>query len=314
MRMMVAMSSYPLGRDPAQRLLTELHARGVRQIRRVRFKHNRSRLLSVSRDGFTLYLDDAYRGAPGHVIEAIAGILSASRGSQSYRSAAAVLREWGTPRQAKRWQAAAGAGATGARMRSARDSGPSDECRGAAAVGPAPRSAACCATPAQRQFLAAAYRKLNEEHFGGRLPADLPLRLSGRMRRRLGHVRYFVRPDGGREVVELALNPDLMLEGNEVELRATLLHEMAHVEAWLVHGDRGHGAAWKRVARTVGCEPRACTTAAIRRRRPGSRPTTRVPPALPDGCASSSEAVHLNPPGLPRSRPVAGGATERSRP
>src|SRR5690606_14322713 len=120
-------------------------------------------------------------------------------------------------------------------------------------------------------------RRLNAERFGARLPADLPLRLSRRMTRRLGHVRWHRRADGTRIVVELALNPDLFLVGNEAQLRDTLLHEMAHVEAWLEHGSAGHDAVWRRIARRVGCEPRACTRARIRRRARGAPPPARVP-------------------------------------
>lgn len=268
--------------ERTQVLLAALRARGVHRIRRIRFKRNRTRLLSVSRDGATLHLDEAFDAAPMVVVDAIAALLSARRGSPAYRAAVAVLREWGGPRQAVRHVGGAGNGNGGAPAASGRGVG-----QGARAAAPdtspapvTPRPSACCATPAQRHFLREAYRRLNEELFGGQLPAEVPLRLSRRMTRRLGHVRYYRRVDGVREVIEIALNPDLMLKGNEAELRATLLHEMAHVEAWLVHGDHGHGAAWKRIARRVGCEPRACTRAPVLRRRPGAAPPTRVP-ALP---------------------------------
>jgi predicted SprT family Zn-dependent metalloprotease len=90
-------------------------------------------------------------------------------------------------------------------------------------------------------------------------------------------MRYHVMRTGERVVLELAINHSLFLQGNETNLLDTMLHEMTHVEAWLVHGDRGHGAAWKRVARRVGCEPRACSARIIRRRRRNSPPLTRVP-------------------------------------
>lgn len=241
-----------MSRD-ADALLAALMRRGVRRIRAVRLKRNRSRLLSVSRDGTTLHAHIAFGHAPEEVLDAVALFLTARRGSAAHAGAVAAIRGWG------RLAIPAEPDAPGVR--------PVAE----------PRPGPCCGTPAQRRFLEEEYRRLNAERFGGRLPADLPLRLSRRMTRRLGHVRWHRRADGTRTVVELALNPDLFLAGNEAQLRDTLLHEMAHVEAWLEHGSAGHGAVWKRIARRVGCEPRACTRAPVRRRTPGAPPPTRVP-------------------------------------
>jgi predicted SprT family Zn-dependent metalloprotease len=98
------------------------------------------------------------------------------------------------------------------------------------------------------------------------------------MRRRLGHLRYHRTESGVRAIVEIALNIDLLTEGSERQLRDTLLHEMAHAEAWLVHGERGHGPQWRRIARRLGCVPRACTTTPVPLRPVGSAPTRRVPP------------------------------------
>src|SRR5690606_18674846 len=133
----------------------------------------------------------------------------------------------------------------------------------------------CCATPGQRSALRRLYHRLHRERFRGRLPDDITLRLSDRMSRRLGHVHYAQCRDG-RYVEEIALNVDLMIPGNERHLVDTLLHEMAHVEAWLRHGQREHGPVWKAIARRVGCEDRACTHVRIRRRR-GRKPVTTVP-------------------------------------
>lgn len=100
------------------------------------------------------------------------------------------------------------------------------------------------------------------------------------MTRRLGHVRYHREEDGRPSVIELALSRDLFLPGNEVHLRDTLLHEMAHIEAWLEHEHGGHGPVWKRIAQRVGCEPRASTTRPLARRaRPGTT-VEHVPPTL----------------------------------
>lgn len=220
--------SAPSGRT----VLAALHGRGVKRIRRVRFKANRTRLLSVSRDGETLYLHECFRNGDEEVLEAVASILSAPRGSAAHRSAAALLRE-----RASAWRAEQ----------------PADPLT---APRP-PRPSRCCATPEQRAFLVREYTALNAAHFGGRLPKRLTLRLSDRMTRRLGHMRYHRESDGTRRVIELAFNRDLFRPGNEALLRDTILHEMAHVEAWLEHGHAGHGAIWKRIARRVGAVPMA---------------------------------------------------------
>jgi len=246
--------------EDARRLADSLLARGAGGIRRVRFRRNRTRLLSVSRDGSTLYMDEAFRCAPPEILDAIAVFLVGRRDGAGYREAVAAIRRWVEPHRLARLSTANGAGDARALRRAAR---------------PGP----CCATPEQRRFLRELYRVLNREHFDGRLPEDVPIRLARRMSRRLGHVRYERDGDGRRRVVEMALNPDLLLEGNEAGLRDTVLHEMAHIEAWVVYGHRGHGAPWKRIALRVGCEPRACTRAPIRRRAPGAATPTRVPSA-----------------------------------
>lgn len=207
-------------------LRTALRERGVDGVGRVVFKDNRTRLLSVSRDRRTLYLHRCFAGAPPAVVDAIATLVSARRGSTGTRRAAGVLRTWAAEH--------------------------------APVPNTTPSPGRCDGTPAQRARLRDRYAELNRTHFGGRLPA-VPLRVSRRMRRRLGHVRCHRTEDGRRVVVELAMNASLFDEGNEAAFRETLLHEMAHVEAWLVHGHRGHGAIWKRIALRVGCEPRACT-------------------------------------------------------
>lgn len=234
--------------DSEAKLLRQIRAHGVQEFHRVRFRKNRTRLLSVSRDGRTLNLHSAFRTPPPEVVEAIAAFLTAGRGTAEARRAADRLRRWVT------------------------DAAPRP------APPPRPRPGRCCGTLEQRRFLAALYQEYNRAYCGGRLPHDLHLRFSDRMRSRLGHVRLYREPEGRRTVVELAINIDLLREGNEAQLRDTLLHEMAHVEAWLDHGERGHGPRWRRIARRLGCVPRACAMIPSVARPPGSSPTSRVPP------------------------------------
>ncbi|NIP78304.1 MAG: hypothetical protein GWM90_03535, partial [Gemmatimonadetes bacterium] len=79
----------------------------------------------------------------------------------------------------------------------------------------------------------------------------MPLRVSRRMTRSLGTIRYGRGTDAGegaagrvgagRTVAEIAISAQLLEPGNRAVLEDTLLHEMAHAEAWLLHGHRGHG-------------------------------------------------------------------------
>jgi hypothetical protein len=226
--------------------MAALRERGV-VVGGVRFKANRTRLISISADRRSLNLHDCFRAAPGPVIDAVASFVKARHRSAEYRRAIVRMREWWSA-QATSQPAASRAG-----------------------------SGACCGTAEQRHYLGRMYRQLNQERFGGRLPELLPVRLSNRMSRRLGHVTYGRTPAGARTCEEIALNVDLMLAGNEQVLLDTLVHEMAHAEAWLQHGHRGHGRIWRTVAARVGCEPRACTDVRIRRRTARRAAVTRVP-------------------------------------
>ncbi|HSJ15607.1 MAG TPA: SprT family zinc-dependent metalloprotease [Longimicrobiales bacterium] len=227
-----------LGEDD---VLAALRAAGVADVARVRFRDNRSRLISLSADRVRLNLHTCFRAASPEVLAAIAAFASARGDTLGYRRAIERMRAW---HEAQVTEEAAGPSPTGT----------------------------CSGTPAQLQLLGHAYRQLNRAHFGGALPDVLPVRLSDRMTRRLGHVQY-----GRDSVTEIALNIDLLLEGNEGALVDTLLHEMAHAEAWLRYGHRGHGRIWRSVAARVGCEARACSDVRIRRRRRGYPATTRVP-------------------------------------
>jgi hypothetical protein len=103
--------------------------------------------------------------------------------------------------------------------------------------------------------LEAAFGLLNARHFGGALPA-LPVRISGRLRRRLGQItveRATGRPIG----ITIARRHVAAHDWRDVE--ETLLHEMVHL--WqCVNGHRvDHGPRFRAKAREVG------VTAAARR-------------------------------------------------
>ena len=208
-------------------ILCVLRDRGS-AIRRIRYRENRSVLLSVSRDGRTLNSHCCFQGAPPEIVEAVVAVVTTRRDTRGRRAALRRLREWEGTRR----------GLEEARRRKPRRS---RETNG--------RETAPIRT---------LFRRFNAEKFAGRLP-EIPLRVSRRMTRSLGTIRYGA--GGGdstaRTVSEIAISAAILDPANRSILEDTLLHEMAHAEAWLQHGHRGHGRIWREVARRVGCRPRA---------------------------------------------------------
>jgi hypothetical protein len=196
-------------------------------IRRVQYRQNRAVLLSVSRDGTTLNSHECFRDAPQPIVDAIATFVAAPRRSSEYRRALETIRGWeGSVRGLE--------GAKRSRRRRApRTDGP------------------------EAEPLRALFDQYNRERFGGELP-DVPIRVTRRMTRSLGTIAY---EEGGapRGVREIAISADLLMPANRAILLDTLLHEMAHAEAWLRHGHQRHGPIWRKIARRVGCTPRAMT-------------------------------------------------------
>jgi len=232
---------------------------------------------SLTQGGVVLNLHLAYRNAPREVLDHFSTIAREDhRGTMAYRNAAASVRGWeglqpemDRIRREHRSQR---------RSASRRRPGP-------------PGSGPCCATEGQREYLRRIYRYLNQERFGGRLPVDVTLRLSNRMKTRIGQMVPGFR-DGVRQVVEIALNVDLMLEGNGRERIDTLVHEMAHAAAWLFSGGVDHGPTWRRWARHAGCMETACCTRPIRRRARGERHVTRIPRLPEEARAAADWRLH----------------------
>ncbi len=101
--------------------------------------------------------------------------------------------------------------------------------------------------------LARAHERLNQLHFEGRLP-EIPFRLSGRMKSRLGELS--VDPRTG-QAMEIGISRAHLRHDSWEEVERTVLHEMVH--QWQV--DCGlpltHGSDFRKKAREVGIEPRA---------------------------------------------------------
>jgi hypothetical protein len=241
--------------------LDELHRRGVRRVRCVRFRNNRSTVWSLTQRGTALNVHEAYRNAPASLLDAFAVLVrEGGIGSPESRRASKQISEW--PELADAIRAARAIHATRAAEASA-----------------APTH--CAATPEQRTYLRVLYAYFNRTRFDAGLPAEVPVRLSRRMRSALGHMLPGERTDGTRYVVEIALNCDLMLAGNAPERADTLLHEMAHIAAYLESGHRGHGPSWRAWAQRVGCRPTTLYDRPVIARRRRSDAVTRVPPLPP---------------------------------
>jgi hypothetical protein len=101
--------------------------------------------------------------------------------------------------------------------------------------------------------LEALHRRLNQQHFGGTL-GEIPIRLSGRMRRRLGELSVDIRT--GRPI-ELSLSRQHIARHSWAEVEHTVLHEMVH--QWQAEtGLRiDHGRTFRRKACEVGVLPAA---------------------------------------------------------
>ena len=101
--------------------------------------------------------------------------------------------------------------------------------------------------------LAEAHRRLNQQHFGGELGA-VPIRLSSRMRRRLGELSVSL--ETGRPLA-ITLSRRHLRVDSWAEVEHTLLHEMVH--QWQAEAGHplDHGRQFRVRARAVGIVPRA---------------------------------------------------------
>ena len=240
--------------------LNELRRRGVPHLRRVSFRRNRSTIWSLTQRGATLNVHVAYRLSPPELLDAFAVIASEGGvGTPEAKAAGRRVHEW-------------------PELQLAVEEARSDhESRLRASTCAEGGTTYCCATADQRRYVRSIYHYFNHTRFSGILPADIPVRLSSRMKSALGHML----PGGGegaRYVVEIALNVDLMLEPNGAERIDTLLHEMAHAADYLVHGNRDHGRTWREWATRVGCTPETLYDRPVHRRARRRDAVDRLPP------------------------------------
>lgn len=149
---------------------------------------------------------------------------------------------------------------------------------------PAPRERPRPGDVVLLQRLVSLHQRLNDQHFGGALGA-VPIRLSGRMRTRLGELVVDLR--AGRPA-EIAISRRHILRHPWAEVEHTLLHEMVH--QWQAESGLpvGHGRSFRLKASEVGVEPQARRRVARRDAAPATDVSRGTPPADPAAYFPSS--------------------------
>jgi hypothetical protein len=187
--------------------------------RRVVYTRNRRIMASVGNRGRELRLNDAFATAPCEVLLAVARLFSARDARTRTRAKAAVRDFIATiplePHTVRR------------RPRK-RQVVPGDE--------------------PHIQRLLAEFRRVNAEHFAGELP-EVPLFLSGAMRRRNGH--FCSHP------LEIVISRTLCTHAHPGEAEHTLRHEMIHLWQHASGKKPDHGEEFRAWARRLDVHPRA---------------------------------------------------------
>ena len=199
-------------------LARRLEALGLADLRGLRVTDNRSVMVSFSRNR-VLSIHRGYAKAPDRVLRAVVRLLS-TRVRRAVRRAAEheVLAF------------------------RAEDHVEGPPCRSRAPDRAQPGDLA------KAVRLAELFRQNNRRYFGGRLP-ELPIRISGRMRTRLGQL--CLRHDGGQPY-EITMSRTHIDRHGWSEAAHTLLHEMVHL--WQYQDGHGvdHRAGFRVKAEEVG--------------------------------------------------------------
>jgi hypothetical protein len=218
-------------------LFSRLQALGLAGVRSIRVTDNRSVLVSLSPRG-VLSIHRGYARAPDRVLKAVVRFL-APRAPRELRKAAereiVVFRPEEFVQGPPRRQRAADRPRSGDAARIAR--------------------------------LVQVFRTGNARWFGGRLP-ELPIRLSGRMRSRLGQL--CLRPDTG-EPYEITISRRHLERHGWREAAHTLLHEMVHLWQHVTGHAVDHGPAFRAKARALGVAASARRTIGPARTRRAAR-------------------------------------------
>lgn len=207
----------PAGRSEAQALAVV--ARVTPQFYRVVYTRNRRIMASAAERGRALRLNVAFAEAPEEVLVAVARLFT-GKDARTRSRARAVVREFirGIPADS----------AAPRRRPRARRVEPGDE--------------------PHIDRLLAEFRRVNAERFGGALP-EVPLFLSGSMRRRNGHF--------SSHPLEIVISRRLCTHAAPGESEHTLRHEMIHLWQHVEGKKPDHGAEFRAWARRLDVHPRA---------------------------------------------------------
>jgi predicted SprT family Zn-dependent metalloprotease len=208
----------PLGRTEAETLAVVTPI--APHLRKVVYTRNRRIMASVAERGRALRLNEAFASAPRDVLISVARLFSA-RDSRTRARAKAAVRDF----IAQIPPAEASAGPRRPRRRQVL---PGDE--------------------RHLERLRDEFRRVNAAHFGGALP-EVPLYLSGQMRRRNGH--FCSHP------VEIVISRRLLTHAHPGEAEHTLRHEMIHLWQHAQGKKPDHGAEFRAWARRLDVHPRA---------------------------------------------------------
>lgn len=207
----------PRGRSEAETLAVIL--RTTPQFRRVVYTRNRRIMASAAERGTALRLNVAFAEAPEEVLIAVARLFT-GRDARTRARAKAVVREFinripadpAAPRRRPR----------------TRQVEPGDE--------------------RHLERLREEFRRANTAYFGGSLP-EVPLFLSGNMRRRNGH--FCSNP------LEIVISRRLCTHAAPGESEHTMRHEMIHLWQHVEGKKPDHGAEFRAWARRLDVHPRA---------------------------------------------------------
>ncbi len=197
-----------------EQLFGRLRAMGLQHIRTIRLTRNRAVLVSVK--GFELRVHAAFAEAP-EMHEQIVRFVMARRKWERQAARAAIVAFQLPPAE---------------RLRAPERTHPDDE------------------PLAER--LAEWHTRFNGDRFGAAL-ATIPIRISRRMKRRLGHYA----PGEAGEGPEIAISARHVRRDGIAAAVETLLHEMVHQWQHESGLPLDHGPAFRRKCREVGAVPRA---------------------------------------------------------
>jgi hypothetical protein len=198
-------------------LLAVLRARGLRRIESCALTRN-SRVM-VSFRGSEIRIHESYLAAPPDVLDAIVRLVEGRTKEIRRQAGKLIIANGATP-----------AGPPVPRRREH----------------PHPDDATWAAR------LVGEHLRLNAEHFGGAL-ARIPVRVSRRMKSRLGHYS----PADAASPAEIAISRRHIRRHGWPDAIETLLHEMVHQWQAETGAPLDHGPGFRRKAREVGIRPRA---------------------------------------------------------